>query len=167
VELEYDELTITVTGNQRDVDDWDEAEFTDSYTYRVEREDVINVLLERFLMEEDVEDLPGGLEALEDEETCAEFFDLHFDMLFEKYYKNLLDYFEDDAIEEFSNNTSWSDYEETSREHSWDYDEDSRVDESFEEMSNYKDKLRLCPECGETAFNIETGFCINCGFNMY
>ena len=39
--------------------------------------------------------------------------------------------------------------------------------EELEEAAAYRTHLDLCPECGaENAFDHETGFCINCGFNL-
>lgn len=32
-------------------------------------------------------------------------------------------------------------------------------------MNFDKSKLTLCPECGTNSFDVETGFCMNCGFN--
>lgn len=38
--------------------------------------------------------------------------------------------------------------------------------EVLEDADTYRKRLTLCPECGnETAFDRETGLCINCGFN--
>lgn len=43
---------------------------------------------------------------------------------------------------------------------------DSKLEE-LEEAATYRTHLDLCPECGsENAFDHETGFCINCGFNL-
>ena len=39
--------------------------------------------------------------------------------------------------------------------------------EELEDSDTYRNRLDLCPECGtEKAFDKETGFCIECGFNL-
>ena len=46
------------------------------------------------------------------------------------------------------------------------YPEDSKLAE-LEEAADYRKRLDLCPECGaEQAFDHETGFCLECGFNI-
>ena len=103
VDLEYTDLTFTVYGPQRDVDDWDEWEKTSDYTYTVDKSDVAAVIWD-FMTEEDAKTVAGGLEALEDNETWEKFLDVHFDELLEKYYEQVLEYYEDAAKEECSRN---------------------------------------------------------------
>lgn len=236
VELEYDRLTTTVTGPRRDVDDWDEVEYSDSYTYGRSKEDVATAIWENFITEEDVTDIPGGLEALEDDTAWNAFLETHFDTLFEKYYEKLLDYYRDDAIEAFRESSSYDDYiaeqeaERADREYdvwrdeqfnenldwhtykityslknnpdkehtttfkTWQSDveyawrksasnipystvknielieelADKKPDSVLEELEDadtYKKRLTMCPECGADAYDLDTGFCINCGFN--
>ena len=110
VNLEYDELTVTLCGNQRDADDWDEVEHSDSYTYTVDKVDVATTIWENFITEEDVKDIPGGLETLEDNDEWYKFLETHFDILFDKYYDKLLDYYEEAAADEFRDNYSYSDH---------------------------------------------------------
>jgi hypothetical protein len=110
VDLEYDKLTITLAGNQRDVDDWDEVEYTDSFTYSVDKDEIATVIWENFITEEDAASVPGGLDALEDEAAWNAFIEDHFDELFEKYYKDLLEHYREYAIEAFEDSYSWSDY---------------------------------------------------------
>ena len=46
------------------------------------------------------------------------------------------------------------------------YPEDNKLD-TLEEAADYRKRLDLCPECGaEQAFDHETGFCLECGFNI-
>jgi hypothetical protein len=104
VELYYDDLTITVYGDRRDVDDWDESEHSGEYTYSVRKGNVANIIWENFITEEDVADVPGGLETLEDNYEWFKFLETHFDALFDKYYKDILKYYEEDAAEEFQDN---------------------------------------------------------------
>ena len=110
VDLEYDDLTVTLYGNQRDADDWDEVEHSGSYTYTLDKNDVATTIWENWITEEDVADVPGGLEALEDNDTWEQFLETHFDALFDKYYDKLLDYYEESAADEFRDNYSYDDH---------------------------------------------------------
>jgi hypothetical protein len=167
VDLEYDELTITVFGPQRDVDDWDEAEYTDSYTYTVAKEEVATAIWEIFITDEDVADVPGGLETLEDDTAWEKFLETHFDTLFEKYYKQLLEYFRDAAKEEFEEKYSWDEFSAASEARYNESCKKESVLEELEEPDTYRKRLILCPECGVAeSFDNNTGFCINCGFNI-
>lgn len=114
VELEYEQLTATVvTGSipatREDPAEYIEGEFTGHYTYEADMDTVIQVLLDKFLVDEDFADLPGGRADLEDDATFEKFFDEHLDDLVEKYYQQLLDHFEDDAVEEASNSEEFQD----------------------------------------------------------
>jgi hypothetical protein len=94
IELEYPQLTVTLYGAQRDVDDWDEVEHTTSHVFLVPKFEVATAIWENWITEEDVKDVEGGLEALEDDKAWAQFLETHFDELFEKYNKEILKYFE-------------------------------------------------------------------------
>jgi hypothetical protein len=109
VEFEYDNLDITLCGNQTAVDEWDEIEYSDEYTYKVDRAEVEDDLWD-FLTEDDVKDVPGGLEALEDDAAWANFLETHFDSLLVKYYDKFLDLYRERAAEEFAENYNYSDY---------------------------------------------------------
>lgn len=180
VNLEYDNLTITLQSDKYDADDWDEVEYSDSYTFSVDKEDVATAIWENFITEADVVDVPGGLEALEDETTWEKFLETHFDILFEKYYNKLLYYFEEAAVEAFEDEYSWDDYvaDRVAERSDRDFDrwrEERFFDESFtanksmleelEEPDAYRNRLITCPECDTNSFDPETGMCINCGFN--
>jgi hypothetical protein len=166
VALEYDKLTITVAGNQRDVDDWDEAKHTDSYTYEVSKTEVADAIWENFLTDEDVADVPGGIEALEDNTEWHKFLETNFDKLFEEYYDEVLEYFRERATKEFERTYSWDDYKADLRD---EFTFDESVENShldiLEEDAEYSKRLTACPECGNGSYDHETGFCINCGFN--
>lgn len=110
VDLVYDKLNITLQGPKRDVDDWDEIEYEDSYTYTINKSDAADILWE-FITEEDVTDVPGGLAALEDNDTWNAFIETHFDELFEKYYDQLLEYCRVVAEKDFEDNYSYYDYQ--------------------------------------------------------
>lgn len=177
VDLEYDELVTTLTGPQRDVDDWDEVEYADSFTYTVEKSDVATTIWENFLTEEDVADVPGGFEALEDDAAWEEFLKEHFDDLFEKYYQELLEYYKEDAEEAFKDEMSWSNYLEREegiradiaydeyRDRQLFGEELSTTLEELEDAETYRKRLTLCPECGNESFDKDTRICIECGFN--
>ena len=160
VEFEYKDLTILVQGPKRDVDDWDEAEHTDDYTYKISKDDVATAIWENFLTEEDVTDVPGGFATLEDDTAWKEFLSVHFDDLFEKYHDQLLTYFREAAIEAFETGYSWDDYVT-------EYNESTSFLEELEDSASYHNRLAPCPECGSNqSFDHETGICINCGFNV-
>jgi hypothetical protein len=112
VELYYDDLTITVYGTRRDVDDWDEYEHSGEYTYKVRKDDIATTIFENFITEEDAADVPGGLETLEDNDEWFKFLETHFDALFDKYYEDILKYYEEDAAEEFQYKYEPDDYDD-------------------------------------------------------
>ena len=127
VDFEYDNFTTTVQGNQTAPDEWDEAEYSSSYTYTLTAEEVASDLWENFLTEEDVADVPGGFEALKSSAAWNEFLDTHFDALVEKYYNDLLKFYEERAFEEFEESVSWDDYLEKSGyydKYEYNYDDD-------------------------------------------
>lgn len=109
VDLEYTDLTVTAYGPKRDVDDWDEWDVTGDYTYSVDKNDLATTIWENWITEEDVADVPGGLEALEDNDAWEQFLETHFDALFDKYYDKLLEYYEDDAKYEASRDEDFLD----------------------------------------------------------
>lgn len=95
IEFEYEDIIVTVYGEKRDVDDWDEWEVTTDWSYKVPKQDVEEVLLCDFMTEED---LPG-IEDMEGEEQYK-FVDEHFDELFAKYEDKLTEYYYEDACED-------------------------------------------------------------------
>lgn len=97
-ELEYTDIEVTLQGNQRDADDWDEWTETVDYTYEVTNQDIIDYL-GGLIQEEDVTDLEGGLEALAklSDDDYLTYIMLNFYELTDKYEKELLAYWEDDA----------------------------------------------------------------------
>lgn len=131
VELYYDDLTITVYGTRRDVDDWDEYEHSGEYTYSVRKGNVADTIWENFITEEDVADVPGGLETLEDNYEWFKFLETHFDTLFDKYYNDILNYYEEDAAEEFQDNYEPDDYDDDG------YDPDAAYDRWRDEQDGY------------------------------
>jgi hypothetical protein len=163
VELEYPNLTVTLFGPKRDVDDWDEIEHTTSHTFLVPKVEVATAIWENWITEEDVKDVEGGLEALEDDIAWEKFLETHFDDLFEKYQQQLLKYFEEDAVEDFREKSQ----EEYDLERWTASNKPKSYLEDLEEPDDYKARLADCPECGATqSFDHETGICVNCGFNV-
>lgn len=107
IELEYTDLPITIQGPMRDVDDWDEVEDLADYTLLVDRNDIIETLVEECMTDEDVAEI-GGFDNLD--EVGDSFFDKHLDELIEKYKDDLLDAYEDEAIKKAEESASWEDY---------------------------------------------------------
>ena len=181
VDFEYDALETTVCGPKRDVDDWDEFEVSAPYTYSVDKDDVATDIYELFLTEEDVADVPGGLDALEDDEVWSQYITTHFDDLLEKYYNELLNHYKRFAQDEFESEYTYGDYVSDREAAYGDMEYDRWKDERFfdesvskatkskleelEDRDVYRERLIDCPECGEKTFDAETYMCINCGFN--
>lgn len=180
VELEYPSLTVTLYSAKRDVDDWDEVEHTDSHVFLVPKVEVATAIWENWITEEDVKDVEGGLDTLEDDRAWDEFLKTHFDDLFEKYNKQILKFFEDEATEDFRERSQeeydmdrWSSASDRAYDEWRDekYFGESKKPKSFmedlEDPDDYRERLADCPECGATqSFDHETGICINCGFNL-
>lgn len=154
VEFEYYDLEVTLQGPKRDVDDWDEEDRTVHFLYTKDKDDVAMDIWDHFISDEDVEDVPGGLDTLEDEDEWTKFLETHWDALLDKYYKALLEYYRDDAVEEYESNHFLGESAAKS------------FLEELEDTETYRKRLNLCPECGEHTFDHETGICINCGFNI-
>jgi hypothetical protein len=109
VALEYDDLWVEYGyGGMVDNDWYSPPEprhwfsGTVSHTYYADPEDVAVLLFENCLTDEDVEGVPGGLEAMsEDDELFNTFFEKHFDDLVEKYQEFLLGHYEEAAAEDY------------------------------------------------------------------
>lgn len=163
VELDYPSLTVTLYGPKRDVDDWDEVEHTTRYTFLVPKVEVATAVWENWITEEDVKDVEGGLETLEDDEAWEQFLETHFDDLFEKYNKQILEYFKEEAAEDFRERSQ----EEYDLERWAASSKPKSYLEELEEAVDYRKHLVDCPECGVSeSFDHKTGICINCGFNI-
>jgi hypothetical protein len=177
VELYYDELEVTIFGEQRDADDWDEKEFTTDYTYEVDKDDVITFLWESCLTDEDLILISEGavsqadldaLTVIECSDIWEDRMNKFFDDLFNKYEKQILDYFEDEATEACQDETS---YYESYPDHRAKVKEAAKAKvtksmlEELEDPAEYRARLFLCPECGEYTFDVETGICISCGYS--
>jgi hypothetical protein len=164
VTLEYPKLNITVQSAKQikggwpgyeDWDEWNEDVF--NFQYEADPESVAESIWE-LMTEEDAADVPGGLDALEDNATFDAFMNAHLEELVEKYYTQLLDIFEDYAKEA------------AEKEHL--YNESVTSDKSDKEFLQESDdpirlKMTMCPECGiEEAYDHKGGFCTSCGYSI-
>lgn len=182
VEFVYDDMTVNIVtrvipATREDPEDYEEDTVTDSFTFEVDANDVATTIWENFITEEDAVDVPGGLDALEDDATWKTFLTTHFDTLFKKYYKQLLGYYEEAATEAASKEWQQKFVDlEPDEDRAYDEWRDSQLfDESaqkrsvleeLEDADSYRGRLDMCPECGESnSFDPETLICINCGFN--
>lgn len=176
VELEYPSLTVTLYGAQRDVDDWDEVEHTTSHVFLVPKVEVATAIWENWITEEDVKDVEGGLEALEDDTAWEKFLETHFDDLFEKYEKQILEYFKEEAAEDFRERSQeeydmerWSAKQKQSYTDLEDVFNESTQKpflEEFDDAETHKATLVDCPECGSVSYDMKEQYCANCGFNL-
>lgn len=167
IAFDYDELEIEAVYGRQDPDDgsYPSVNHKGSYTYWKRAEDVAEDLWDRFITEEDAKDIPGGLEALEDEAAWIEFLNTHFDSLVEKHYEELLEYYEETAKAEFEQEFDYDDYVDGVRSDMAYDDYRDSLCEKLEEADEYRKHLTACPECGDSTFDAGTGFCIGCGFN--
>jgi hypothetical protein len=171
VDFEYEDLTAV---------DNDDNEYTMEYTYYVDKDDVATDLWEReIITDEDIKDVPGGFETLEDETEWQKFLTTHFDDLVEKYYDRLLDLYRKNAEEELQDKIDEGDisvvddYEGILADIAYDEYRDrqlfgeelSATIEELEDAKTYRKRLTLCPECGNESFDKDTRICIKCGFN--
>ena len=179
VELEYPSLTVTLYGEKRAEDDWDEEEYTDSHVFLVPKVEVATAIWENWITEEDAEDVLGGLKTLEDDRVWELFLETHFDDLFEKYNKQILDYFKEDAEEDFRER-SQEEYQmnklSADIDHAYDEYRDRQLFgegkaskpflEEFDDAETHKAALTDCPECGTRSYDMKEQYCTNCGLNL-
>lgn len=133
IELEYHDLEAHMQYNHRmdhlsgpgypdggfDMPIFDEWEGTTEYTYEADADDVALYIAENLLTEEDVVEVSGGLEALENDDALYDsFMEANLDRLVAKYEKEILAYFrsyaEDDCQQEINRGnftpTEFNDY---------------------------------------------------------
>lgn len=176
VELEYPSLTVALYGPKRDVDDWDEVEHTTSHVFLVPKVEIATAIWENWITEEDVADVEGGLEVLEDDAAWEKFLETHFDDLFEKYNKQILDYFKEDAAEDFRERSQeeydmerWSAKQKqayASLEDDFNESAQKPFLEEFDDAETHKARLIDCPECGSVSYDMKEQYCTNCGLNL-
>ena len=105
ITLEYPDLVFLYQGPQRDVDDWDEYEVTQDWSIDVATNDIIDYLCEDCVTDEDV---TNWYEMFSTEQTA--WVKKHFDELFDKYKQQILDHWEEDAVEDAETNYDPNDY---------------------------------------------------------
>lgn len=173
IELHYDKIKVSIVTREIPATYWEPADYeeetvTNYFDYEVKIDDVATVLWENFLTDEDVTDVPGGFDTLEDEDAWYKYLAEHFDDLVEKYNKELLDYYEESA-KEAAQEKFQDEYDNYEPEYF--YDESLNIGKSksileeLEDSETYRSRLSLCPECDTHSFDNETGICIKCGFN--
>lgn len=169
VELEYPSLTVTLYGEKRAEDDWDEFEHTDSHVFLVPKVEVAVAIWENWITEEDAKDVEGGLEALEDDIAWEKFLETHFDILFEKYNGQILEYFKEEATEDFRERAQ-EEYNLNQWQESTRFEEGCTKQKSFlEEFDDPEDRkanLTDCPECGAVSYDMKEQYCSNCGLGL-
>jgi len=117
IELYYDKLPIKTrykvfNATEISPEEWDYKEGYDSWTYEVDKDYVIDVLYDTILDEKEFENYS--------EEELVKYINDNFDDLLDKYYKEVLKYFEDSAIEDYEEHKrdedDWDDYRESLNE---------------------------------------------------
>jgi hypothetical protein len=180
VELHYDSLTTEITTKVIPATHWDppeyvEEEYTDEFDYQVDTGSVEEALWDHCLTDEDVADVPGGLEALEDDAAWKAFLELHFEELLDKYNDKLLELFREDAEEaateefqrRYKEEMAAAAEEARAYRYNEDVEEQGKSNELLEESDDAFCAWRsACPECGiEEAFDHAKGKCTQCGFS--
>ena len=101
IDLQYKNLEITIYGDQRDADDWDEYEYTVEWTYSVDKNDVYQYLFENCLTDEELpeEFLVDTFDPNDDDDWArfSKWLDDNFDTIYAKYEKDILEAWEEDA----------------------------------------------------------------------
>jgi hypothetical protein len=186
IELHYDSLTAEVVTRVIPATRWEpeeyvDAEYTDEFDFEVETDRIIEVLWDDLITEEDVQDVPGGLDALEDDTVFEAFFDTHLEVLIEKYYDRLLEIFVDEAEEaardEFQERYDDSHGADAYADRAYDEYRDRQLFgegkekqkpflEEFDDAETHKASLIDCPECGTVSYDAKEHYCINCGLNL-
>lgn len=85
-DLDYDRIHIVVFGSQRDADDWDEDDRYIEWTYTITQSDLDDWLIGRI-----------GEEFQGTDTELEQYIEDNRDDLFDKYYDEIKDYFEEDA----------------------------------------------------------------------
>ena len=165
--LYYNDLEALIQYNQTAADAWDEKEFySEMFEYKVPIEDAIAELWDCCIDDRAYKEFYDHYDEFEaDESKWINFAKANIKTLMSKYSKHLFDRFESDAQEKFQDEVweEWNDgYLESIKEPAGDIN----LLETLEEPEDYKKRLTICPECGETSFDRDTQICINCGFNV-
>lgn len=112
-ELYYPELEFVEFGEQRDADDWDDWERSEPWEYEVDLEDLYELIWDICISEDDFprygdEDFDPN--DPDDWEEYESWLDENFDKIYDKYEKQILDFYEKDAIEDAEANYNHEDY---------------------------------------------------------
>ena len=166
VSFYYDDLEATVQYNQTDADSWDEKDFySDNFEYNVTIKDLAEELWNCCIDDESYKEFQDRYEELyKDDAAWLKFVNDNIETLMSKYSKQLFDQFESDAEEKYRDEV-WEEWNNGYNESIEETVGDANLLETLEESEDYKKRLTMCPECGETSFDQDTQICINCGFN--
>lgn len=177
VELYYPSLTVRLA-KVSDVDNYydprrvsppepDVKEFvySDEFVYNEFLDNVLLFLAEDCITAEDIKHFGSSIEdldSIDDGYAYQDFAEKHYDYFYDKYETEILNKFKDNAIKAFG--------EHCEKEGIGQFLESCEIAEvslveTLEESEDYRARLFMCPECGDDAFDPETGICINCGFN--
>ena len=154
IELEYDDLTFTQYGNQRDVDDWDEFEYTRNWKFKVDQDDLYTYIFEDCI---DVEDFPDAFESEFNPNNEADWnkfttwLDNNYDEIFAKYKDKILNHYEEKAAEDAAEKYDDYDYH---IDPDWGpgSHHDIDLDESINEAS-YADNFGLVAQITDPRYN--------------
>lgn len=120
IDLEYNGVETTVFSDGSP--SADEVDVTLDGTYSVPASEIASLIWDRFITDEDVEEVSGGLDALyEDHKLWEDFLDKNFDKLLAKYYDQILEFYAESAAREIADNYSWSDYRDDEAGRAADY----------------------------------------------
>ncbi|MBO5712308.1 MAG: hypothetical protein J6R47_05655 [Acholeplasmatales bacterium] len=113
IELEYNNLEFTQSGNKRDADDWDEWDRVVDWTYEVDKDDLYTFIFESCITKEDYprsfeDDFDSNNE--EDWKDFTDWLDDNFDEIFNKYEDKIMDNYEEEAVEDALENYDPDDY---------------------------------------------------------
>lgn len=105
VDINYDDLTVIISPSyDKGSHEWDE-EITIEWSYSVDKQDVITLLYEDLIDENDYPEIDDV-----STEEAIDWIDYNFDKLFDKYAKDIKEYFREDAQEDANHNYDEYDY---------------------------------------------------------
>lgn len=165
VELEYDDIEVTYFYNQRDADDWDESTDIIDYTYKADKDRVLEAIADFLESRPTKYYKQANCDEMSDDEYQAfldKYLEDSFDDLVEIYYNDLLKYFRDDAEEAAQNKAYETDYPALLAAEKADRDYDAWKDSQFDESVDMTE-LGDCPECAKRSFDLTEGYCHSCG----
>ena len=111
IDLDYKDLEVTLASSEPDPDKKDYVDYKGEYSYSVDKDSVLELLLNELVTDDDVKDFPGGLDAIfEWGEGVDEYIDSHFDDLVNKYYDDILEYYREKAEDAFAEEYGYDDY---------------------------------------------------------